>query len=315
MDPVVVGLVLLSGVLHVTWNVRVKTGRDPLEATSVAVWTATAVLVAPTVVGWFALDRPSVTAEMAILILASGVVGTIYFTLLSEAYRRGDLSLVYPTARGTSPVIVAAIGVLLLGERLGPAGAVGVLALLVAILVLTRPLRALLAGVGRVRAAPGAGRPAVPAGILALATGVAIAGYTTIDRVGVRLEDGWLYAMLIWPAMSLGLVFVALARRRLRHPMAPGGEATPLRSRLARAAPRRAAVGGLFMLAGYLLVLYALSQAPQAAVSPLRESAVVVGAAWGAIVLGEASDRRDAGRRILASALVVAGVALLVLGG
>ncbi len=314
MDPLIVGLVLLSGVLHVTWNIRVKTGADPLEATSIAVWTATTVLVVPTVVGWLTLGQPSVTTTMAALIVASGVVGTIYFTLLSEAYRRGDLSLVYPTARGTSPVIVAAIGVLLLGERLGPAGGVGVVALLVAILVLTRPWRALRAGAGRVRTAAG-GRPAVSAGVLALATGVAIAGYTTIDRIGVRLEDGWLYAMLIWPAMSLGLVVVALARRRLDRPGVRDVGGASVRSRLAGAATRRAAVGGLFMLAGYLLVLYALSQAPQAAVSPLRESAVVLGAAWGAIVLGEASDRRDAGRRILASVLVVAGVALLVLGG
>jgi drug/metabolite transporter (DMT)-like permease len=312
MDPVVVGLVLLSGVLHVTWNVRVKTGRDPLEATSVAVWTATAVLVAPTVVGWFALDRPSVTAEMAILILASGVVGTIYFTLLSEAYRRGDLSLVYPTARGTSPILIAAIGVLLLGERLGPAGAVGVVALLVAILLLTRPWRAVQAWSGRTdRPAPGA-RPPLSAAVLALATGFAIAGYTTIDRTGVRLDDGWLYAMLIWPAMSLGLIAVAIARRR-RSPSAVARR--PTWAWLRSSETRRAAVGGLVMLAGYLLVLYALAQAPQAAVSPLRESAVVLGATWGAVVLGEATGRRDAGRRVAASVLVVVGVALLVLAG
>lgn len=312
MDPVVVGLVLLSGVLHVTWNVRVKTGRDPLEATSVAVWTATAVLVVPTLVGWVGLGRPPVTAEMAVLIVASGLVGTIYFTLLSEAYRRGDLSLVYPTARGTSPILIAAIGVLLLGERLGPAGAWGVVALLAAILLLTRPWRALQAWLDRTPRTGAGTRPPMPAAVLALATGFAIAGYTTIDRTGVRLDDGWLYAMLIWPAMSMGLIVVAMARRRRAPTPVPRGSAGAwLRS----AETRRAAVGGLFMLAGYLLVLYALAQAPQAAVSPLRESAVVLGATWGAVVLGEATGRRDVGRRVAASALVVVGVALLVLGG
>jgi drug/metabolite transporter (DMT)-like permease len=312
VDPLLVGLVLLSGVLHVTWNVRVKTGRDPLEATSIAVWTATSVLVIPTVVGWVGLDRPPVTAEMAVLIVASGVVGTIYFTLLSEAYRRGDLSLVYPTARGTSPILVAAIGVLLLGERLGPAGAAGVVALMAAILLLTRPWRALQAWADRTDQAAAGARPPLSAAVLALATGFAIAGYTTIDRTGVRLDDGWLYAMLIWPAMSLGLIVVALARRRRARSAVARG---PVRAWLRSPETRRAAVGGLFMLAGYLLVLYALALAPQAAVSPLRESAVVVGATWGAVVLGEASGRRDAARRVVASVLVVVGVAMLVLGG
>ena len=107
--------------------------------------------------------------------------------LLSAAYRRGDLSVVYPIARGTAPLLAVAIGVGLLGERLGLAGSLGVAALLAGFLLLQRPWRVLAAA----RAAPaGQRRGAIDTAILfALATGVTIATYSAIDRVGTRLID------------------------------------------------------------------------------------------------------------------------------
>ncbi len=286
------GLVLLAAVLHVVWNVLLKTAGDPLRTAAVGVSAATIVVVPLAAAGWWIADRPAIPTQAFGIGLASGVVETVYFVLLSAAYRRGDLSIVYPTARGTAPLLAVIVGVVVLGERLGPPGAAGVAALLAGILLLQRPWQGLRAGTDpRARAAT----------LYAFAAGVSIAGYTTLDRVGVRLTEPWLYAALIWPVMTAGLLaWLALADRGGGGPIV--GVDVP-----------RAVVGGLLTLATYGLVLWALAVAPLTAVAPLRESAIVLAAGWGALRLGEAADRRDAGRRLAAAGLVVIGIALLVL--
>ncbi len=101
---------------------------------------AAAVVVIPlALVVWLLSDRPFVPPEALALAGLSGLVETAYFVLLAAAYRRGDLSVVYPTARGTAPLIAVIIGITLLGERLAPVGFLGVAALLAGILILQRP--------------------------------------------------------------------------------------------------------------------------------------------------------------------------------
>ena len=227
--------------------------------------------------------------------LVSGLIEAVYFALLAGAYRRGDLSVVYPIARGTAPLILVAVGVGLLGERLGTAGWIGVACLLAGFLALQRPWLALRSALANGR------RPGAPGPIaFAVATGVAIAAYSTVDRVGTRLIDPVPYAALIWLSGSLILAIGVVAAGRgtgWREPQVV----------------RPAAVGGILTLVAYLLVLYALSVAPLTAVAPLRESATVVAAAWGAVRMGEAVTRGDAARRIVASAVIVAGAVLLAL--
>ena len=234
--------------------------------------------------------------------IASGVVEAAYFIFLAAAYRRGDLSVVYPLARGTAPLLAVVIGVGLLGERLGVAGSVGVVALLAGFLWLQRPWRAL--SLARTGALPGERRASVDTAVLfALATGVTIAAYTTIDRLGTRLIDPVPYAAILWATCSIVLVgWVAFVA---------GGD-------LLRHGPddaRRAAVGGWLTLAAYLCILGALSVAPLSGVAPLRESATVFAAAWGSVRMGEAADRTEVGRRVGASALIVGGALLLAIGG
>lgn len=292
MEPFVVGLVLVAAVLHVVWNVLLKTAGDPLRTAAVGVLAATLVVVPLAVAGWWLAERPAIPGEALALALGSGIVETAYFVLLSAAYRRGDLSIVYPTARGTAPLLAVIVGVVVLGERLDPIGAVGVGALVAGILLLQRPWLALAAG---------ADRRARAAATYALASGICIAGYTALDRVGVRQTEPWLYAALIWPVMTAGLLaWLALPARA-------GGGPT------AGVDVGRAVLGGLLTLVAYGLVLGALAVAPLTAVAPLRESAIVLAAGWGALRLGEASDRRDASRRLVAAGLVVVGIALLVL--
>jgi multidrug transporter EmrE-like cation transporter len=342
VDPAIVAIVLFAALLHVTWNVLLKTAGDPMAAATVGIVAATLVMAPVAAVGWLAAGRPSVPPEAIALGVVSGLLETGYFVFLSTAYRHGDLSVVYPTARGTAPMLAVLIGVVVFGERLGAPGAVGVGLLLAGLLILTRPWRLLFGDLeGTDRAAT----------TYAIATGVLIALYSSVDRQGARLTEPWIYAALIWPAMAVGLVgwrwlrvasrvraLVPALARGLAGPDAVvvaepagqgggGGGSTPIDPRrpgtpvsgAGALAPstdtRRAVIGGLITLAAYLLILFAYTRAPLTAVAPLRESAVVVASGWGAFRLGEAEGRRDAGRRLLAAALVAAGIVLLVFEG
>jgi drug/metabolite transporter (DMT)-like permease len=294
VEPLVVALVLLAALLHVVWNVLLKTAGEPLRTAAVGVAAASIVLLPVAVVAWLVNGRPAIPVQAVVLGAASGAIETLYFVLLAAAYRRGDLSIVYPTARGTAPLIAVVIGVVVLGERLGPVGFAGVALLLAGILILQRPWRGLRAGADpRERAAT----------LFALGTGVCIAAYSAVDRVGVRETEPWIYAALIWAFMTVGLVGWVVVEGRGGRARLLDGVAVP-----------RAAAGGLLTLVAYFLVLLAFRVAPLSAVAPLRESAVVIASGWGALRLGEAADRRDATRRILASVLVVVGIALLVVG-
>jgi uncharacterized membrane protein len=304
VDPFVIALVLVSAGLHVAWNVRLKTAGDPLRAATVGMLAASVGIVPIGVAAWWLAGRPGLPAEGVALGIISGLIEAGYFVLLSAAYRRGDLSVVYPTARGTAPLLAVAVGVGLLGERLGVAGSLGVAALLIGFLLLQQPWRAFR---GRGSARGGGtigGRGAFdPSIAFALATGVTIAAYSAVDRVGTRLIDPLPYAAILWVTASITLV---LWNRFVTGGDVFAGGPAQLRS---------AAIGGWLTLAAYVLVLWALSVAPLSGVAPLRESASVFAAAWGSVRLGEAADRGDTLTRVGGSALIVAGALLLALGG
>jgi uncharacterized membrane protein len=292
VDPLVIVVVAVSALLHVAWNVRLKTAGDPLRAATVGLLAASVGIVPVGIGAWWLAGRPVLPVEGIALALVSGVLEAVYFVLLSAAYRRGDLSVVYPIARGTAPLLAVVFGVVLLGERLGVAGSVGVVALLVGFLLLQRPWQALRGH-----------RGLDPSIMFALATGVSIATYSAIDRVGTRLIEPLTYAAILW--VTGALLLVLWIRFVAGGDMFAGG----------REQLRYAAIGGWLTLAAYLLILWALSVAPLSAVAPLRESAAVFAAAWGSFRLGEAADRVDAARRIGASLLILAGALLLAVGG
>jgi uncharacterized membrane protein len=290
VDPFVVGLVAVSAILHVAWNIRLKTAGDPLRAATVGMLAASIGVIPAGLIAWWLAGAAPVPIEGVALGLLSGTIEAGYFVLLSAAYRRGDLSVVYPIARGTAPLLAVAIGVGLLHERLGVAGSVGVGALLVGFVLLQRPWRVLR------------GHGHDPAVAFALATGVTIATYTAIDRIGTRLLDPLPYAAILWVTTSI--VLVAWVRFVGGGDVFAGG----------RDEVRRAAVGGWLTLGAYVLVLWALSVAPLSGVAPLRESATVFAAAWGSVRMGEAVGRAEIGRRIGASVLIVGGALLLAVG-
>jgi drug/metabolite transporter (DMT)-like permease len=288
MPPVVLALIGVAAVMHAAWNVILKRAGDPLITSGRAMIAGTLAFAPIVIVAWFVAGRPAIPPEALFLGVVSGLLEVIYLILLSGAYRRGDLSVVYPLARGTGPLLAIAAGVGLLGERLGFVASLGVAALVVGLLIVQRPWRERRGGGRRVEGA-------VP---WAIACGISIASYSTVDRVGARLTEPWLYAAVLFSVTAIGMAgVIAVAGRR----EAAGESLTWGRSTLA----------GLLALATYVLILVAFSLAPLSVVAPLRESAIVIGSAWGVLRMGEAQNRADAARRLAAAVLVVVGAVLL----
>jgi drug/metabolite transporter (DMT)-like permease len=295
VDPAALLFIAVAAVMHATWNILLKTAGDALRTATIGVIAASLVFGPFIAWGWVASGSPAIPASAWLVAVVSAVVETAYFVFLAAAYRRGDLSLVYPIARGSAPLFAVAVGVIVLGERLVPAAWAGVALLLAGLLVVQRPWR-LAGAAAHDRAAAG----------FALLTGSMIATYSALDRVGVQQVPAWLYAGMLWPLTGVGLAAVALARRHLR-----GGRWAP--------DPRlplqlgRATVAGLLAFTAYGFVLAALARAPLAIVAPLRESAVLLTSVWGAVRLGEAASPREVGVRVAGSSLVLGGAAVLAL--
>ena len=206
MDPIALGCVALAAVLHAAWNILLKAADDPLRTAAVGVAAASAVLVPIVVVAWLVFDRPAIPPSAWAIGILSGGVEVLYFAFLAAAFRRGDLSVVYPLARGSAPLLAIAIGITLLGEQLSPGAWVGVGLLLAGLLLVQRPWRLLRSATSaNDRAAAG----------FALLTGVTIATYSALDRVGVQQTPVWVYAGILWPTCMVGLAALVFARRRV----------------------------------------------------------------------------------------------------
>ncbi|HEX3264257.1 MAG TPA: EamA family transporter [Candidatus Limnocylindrales bacterium] len=316
MPSLAIALVLVAAVLHAGWNVLLKTSGDTLSTAARLQAFGTAALVPIGIVAWVAIGTPAVPASAIGLAVISGFLEATYFVLLASAYSRGPLSLVYPLARGSAPLIAVAVGILLLQEQLAPLALAGVGCLLFGILLVSRPWQAF-------RAAGAAHRGAIA---FALATGASIAAYSAVDRVGVRETEPWIYGSILAVVSTVLTTAAVVGGRRLGllarapDPLAPAPDPAPAG---AAATGRgigtdarfgglaRDALAGVLSLAAYLLVLLAYSFAPLATVAPLRETGVVLAAAWGAIRLGEAKGGREASTRIAAACLVVVGAILL----
>ncbi|HET7420719.1 MAG TPA: DMT family transporter [Candidatus Dormibacteraeota bacterium] len=277
-----VALALTAAVLHGTWNVLVKVSGDPLSTFRRATLMSAVVATVALVPEWLIFGRPHVPGAALGVCLVSSVLETTYLVLLSTAYRRGELSAVYPIARGSAPLLAVAAGLFVLGERLSTPQLAGVGLLLVGILAVT--------------ISQAGGKATLPA----LLTGVAIASYTSIDRIGVRLTAPWFYGWLLFTLMAIELPIVMWVGSRLGRLRMPAAAPSPTWG--------QAAVIGAFMWAGYFLVLWALSIAPLAVVAPVRETALVAVAVWGVWRLGE---RGRAAVKLSGAVATLAGVALL----
>jgi drug/metabolite transporter (DMT)-like permease len=282
MTALAIGLALMAAVLHGTWNALVKVSGDPIASFRRATLVAGAIATIAFVPAWLLLGRPAISPAAVGFCVISSLLETLYLWLLSAAFRRGELSAVYPIARGSAPLLSVVVGLIVLGERLGPLQLSGV--------------GLLLAGILAVTLSQATGRATLPA----LLTGVAIAAYTTVDRVGVRLTTPWIYGWLLFTLMAIELPLTLWLGRLFGLYRPPSAAAGP--------SWRQALVIGAFFLAGYVLVLTALSLAPLAIVAPVRETAVVAVAVWGVWRLRE---RSRIPIKLAGAVATLAGIALL----
>jgi len=273
MPPLAFALALAAAVLHAFWNILLARARDPESATAVAL-IAAVVVFAPVAALRF-------DAEWAVwpFIVATSMLQLLYFALLATAYRKAELSFVYPVARGVAPAIVLVVSVAALGLGTSPAQVVGVV----------------LVGVG-VLLVRGLKRPADPHALpFALGIACVIASYTLLDKRGITHASPITYLELSMIPAALGYAGATLAvkgRVRVRAELGPA-----------------AALAGVASFAAYALVLAALERASAASVAAVRETSVVMATAFAAVVLHERVSRS----RMVGSAVVVSGIALLAL--
>ena len=281
-------LVLLAAVLHATWNAVVKTSDDRfLSFTAIR---GTGSLLGILLVAFV----PFPAAEAWPFLVASWVIHNCYYVVLLQAYRFGDLSHVYPLARGIAPLTVAVLAALFAGETPGIGGIGGIALVSLGII----SLMFASGGQGKDRPGDGGGdrgadrRPVV----LAILTGLFIACYTVVDGLGIR-GAGTVLGYIVWLNVGEGIPFVCAALAFRTREVVPF---------LKQNWPRTTGTGVL-VVAAYALVLYALGLGAMAHVSALRETSVLFAALIGAYALGEPLGSR----RIAAAAVIVAGVVLM----
>jgi drug/metabolite transporter (DMT)-like permease len=273
MPPLAFTLALAAAVLHAFWNILLARARDPESATAVAL-VAAVIVFAPVMALRFDAEW-----DVWPFIVVTSMLQLLYFALLATAYRKAELSFVYPVARGVAPAIVLVVSVVVLQHATSPAQVAGVV----------------LVGVG-VLFVRGLRRPADPHA-LAFALGIAcvIASYTLLDKRGITHASPITYLELSMIPAALGYAGATIAvkgRARVRAELAAS-----------------AVLAGLASFAAYALVLGALARASAASVAAVRETSVVMATAFAAVVLHERVSRS----RIAGSVLVVCGIALLAL--
>jgi uncharacterized membrane protein len=268
-------LPILAALLHAIWNALVKTSGDRLITLGFIAFTnvLTGLALLPFV------DPPS-QASWA-FIAVSMLVKYAYYALVNLAYRVGDLSLVYPLARGFAPLAVTVGAAVLAGEYLSLPSLVGVLIACLGISSLA------IRGISRLH-------DSLPIW-LAIGSGLTVAIYTVCDGLGIRVSDSpfgfiaWIYVL----ELPVVLAILWLRRRGLAHALDSHW--------------RYGSLAGLCAVVAYALVLIAALHAPLSIVSALRETSVIIAALIGTVLLGE----RPWQDRVVASTFVAGGVALM----
>ena len=288
-------LVLVAALLHAAWNIVAKKSGGGRHFATMGALMIT-VLWAPLGLwlAWDAVPRWG-WLEWA-LVAASGAAHLAYFNVLLAGYRASDLTVVYPVARGTGPLVTSIAAVLLLGETLGPLGLAGVLGIAAGVFLIAGG-PALWSALRGHAAADDARRQRMRAGIAwGGATGLLIALYTVIDGYAVKV-------VLMSPILIdwMGNVL----RVPLMLPSLLADRAGFVRDW--KAQWKAALVLGAISPVAYVLVLYAAQQAPLSHVAPAREVSMLFAALLGGRLLGET----DRGLRLLGAACIAGGVVAL----
>lgn len=267
-------ILLFAALLHASWNAIVKASGDKMYA-AVGV-SGSASLIALVLLPF----APQPTLASVPFLAVSCALQVVYTVLVAKTYQVSDMSQTYPLMRGTAPLLVALISVLVLGDSLSWLAWSGIAVICLSILAMAMN--------GRMTSRKGVW--------LALLNACFIAGYTLVDGTGVRLSDTAL-GYTLWTFFMNGfclLFWAMMARRR---------EA----SRYLRTHWKKGLLGGIGTMGSYGLALWAMTQAPLAVVAALRETSILFGALIAFVLLKE----KVAGLRI-AAAVGIAGGAILL---
>lgn len=279
MTTQVLFAVLFAALMHACYHAIIKLGDDKIAALGVIAVFETLYGVA----GSFIFPVPPAAAWFWIVLAVA--LQTLYRFFVCYAYRLGDLSQVMPIARGTAPLLVTLGSALWLGETLNHLELVAIAMIAVGIMTLAFARK------------PGQLLDR-RAGAVAMISGVTVAAYSMVDGIGVRVT-GNAASYVWWLTMTGGIAFLipALALR---------GRQT---ARLLKARWYVGAIGALFSLSTYWIVMWAMLRAPIGLVSALRETGVIFAVIIGILFLKE----RPGALRIAAVALAAAGIVMLKL--
>ena len=267
-------ILLFAALLHASWNAIVKASGDKMYA-AIGV-SGSAALIALVMLPF----APQPALASAPYLLASCALQVVYTVLVAKTYQVSDMSQTYPLMRGTAPLLVALISVLVLGDHLSWLAWSGIGVICLSILAMAMN--------GRMQSRKGIW--------LALLNACFIAGYTLVDGTGVRLSDTAL-GYTLWTFFMNGfclLSWAMVARRR---------EA----SSYLCLHWKKGLLGGVGTMGSYGLALWAMTQAPLAVVAALRETSILFGALIAFVLLKE----KVAGLRIAAALGIAAGAVLL----
>ena len=280
MESIVFALVLGGAAMHAAWNAVVKGSGDPLIAIAlVTAGSGSAALMLLPFIGW------QVAPEAWIWIAGSALAHILYRLALVRGYEIGDMSLVYPIARGSAPLLTALIGVTLLSETVSRLAFAGILTIVAGVIGISMARRGL--AMAKNTAAVG----------FALLTAVLITTYTYLDGFGARVSgNASAYTVLLFVVDTPVMLAIALWRR--------GPD------RIVAAFRRTSLIsfgGGILSFLSYWIAIWAMTKVPIPLVAALRETSIAFGALIAVIFLGE----RVTPVRIAATLAILSGAALL----
>lgn len=286
MTQIALGLVLVSAVLHATWNLLSKRANGGLPFIWLFSFLMT-VIYAPFALASALLMDVTVTPLWVVFILGTGLLHIVYFSMLMRGYQSGELSLVYPLARGTGPLLASVAAVILFQERPTPLAIVGILGIGLGVFIFMDGIKNLK---------DPRSRPAIKNAIM---IGAIIATYTIWDKYAVSVLHipPILYE---WSGDFIRTIFFSfLVVNRWSEVQFEWKH------------HRKEALGvAVLSPLAYILVLTALTFSPVSYIAPIREISILIGAMMGTYLLHEG----DMKRRWLGASVIVIGVMALAIG-
>jgi drug/metabolite transporter (DMT)-like permease len=269
-------IVLIAALAHAIWNGLVKNSEDKLLS-------LTFVRFIGMVLGLIVIiTHPSMDMSILPYVLLASCIHFVYFYCLINTYQLGEFSQVYPISRGLAPLLVLFAGLFVVQDKLTSWQIMGTLFICVGLMYL----------------ASGKQKIAIAPLVFAVATAFCIAGYTLVSGVGVRLSESfWVYAAWLELVTGAGVLIFSFVRR--------GNETVAYGIRNWK----YGGLTGVLSIGGYSAALWAMTKLPISSVAALRETSIIFAALIGGYVLKE----KFALGRVVASIIVVAGIACLIL--